>query len=240
MERMGLTERQSLLGITFMLTVILVLREIRVTLYYEEYRAPHAFSPLVDPPEKKNGSSSSSPKMASWDDDDFEQMKKYDETEDHNDISKNDATLLPEKKEARAIFTRLPDKEVKHQQPITTKRPGQSALTDVPLKSLRSKISRRAAVPSLPMPLSPPALPFAGTYMCHDVAESYGAAWIVHKEKFLQTGFGPPWTEKFSLSDMKDPGWRVGRNVTFRSINMEGASHIVLKKTKGALKTVDA
>ena len=39
---------------------------------------------------------------------------------------------------------------------------------------------------------------------------------------------------------VKTPGWTVGGNITFKSVNMEGASHIVLKATKGALKTVDA
>jgi len=32
----------------------------------------------------------------------------------------------------------------------------------------------------------------------------------------------------------------VGNNVTFRSVNMEGATHLVLKLTKGAFKTLDA
>lgn len=74
--------------------------------------------------------------------------------------------------------------------------------------------------------------------MCRDVAESYGAAFIVHKSKFMKTGFGGVWTEKFDLNDMKSPGWNIQQNVTFKSINMEGASHIVLKATKGALKTI--
>jgi len=83
-------------------------------------------------------------------------------------------------------------------------------------------------------------LPFAGVFMCHDVSESYGAAWIISREKFLATGFGPPWTKPFDTADMRSPGWSVGGNVTFMGVNMEGASHIVLKRTKGALKTVDA
>jgi hypothetical protein len=50
-------------------------------------------------------------------------------------------------------------------------------------------------------------LPFSGAFMCHDVSESYGAAWIIHKRKFLKTGFGPPWTEHFDTKDMAKPNW---------------------------------
>jgi len=52
-------------------------------------------------------------------------------------------------------------------------------------------------------------LPFSGAFMCHDVSESYGAAWIIHKRKFLKTGFGPPWTEHFDTKDMAKPDWCV-------------------------------
>ena len=83
-------------------------------------------------------------------------------------------------------------------------------------------------------------LPFAGVTMCYDVSESYGAAWIIHKKKFLRTGFGPPWTEPFDPLGMATPGWSIANNVTFRSVNMEGATHLVLKLTRGAFKTVDA
>ena len=77
--------------------------------------------------------------------------------------------------------------------------------------------------------------------MCHDVAESYGAAWLIHHSKFMAMRVGRPWTEvNFNPVVMADPTWSIERNVTFASVNMEGASHIVLKKTQGAYKTVDA
>ena len=62
-------------------------------------------------------------------------------------------------------------------------------LASVPGDPSRSRVSRA------------PTLPFAGVFMCNDVAESYGAAWMIHKKKFMNTPFGPPWTEKFDLSD---------------------------------------
>lgn len=52
-------------------------------------------------------------------------------------------------------------------------------------------------------------VPFSGVFMCHDVSESYGAAWIIHKSKFLKTGFGPPWTAPFDTKEMAKPGWCV-------------------------------
>jgi len=57
------------------------------------------------------------------------------------------------------------------------------------------------------------------------------------------TAFGSPWCPqngRFTTEEYADPYFSVGNNVTFGNTNMEGASHILLKPTAGALKTADA
>jgi hypothetical protein len=85
-------------------------------------------------------------------------------------------------------------------------------------------------------------LPFSGVFMCHDVSESYGAAWIIHKSKFLKTGFGPPWTAPFDTKEMAKPGWCVcvvGAHATTPSSRLIGGGYLQkqerLTKVRSAL-----
>lgn len=79
-------------------------------------------------------------------------------------------------------------------------------------------------------------LPFQGVYHCKDLLESYGAAWLTTKSRFLTLSQHPYKTAmRGSFSN-----WTLANVHWGKPDSMEVGSELVLKGGRGALRTVDA
>ena len=80
-------------------------------------------------------------------------------------------------------------------------------------------------------------LPFQGTYLCRNLVESYGAAWLTTKSRFLALSQHP---YKKAMRNNTHHNWTLANVHWGKPDSMEVGSELVLKATGGALRTIDA
>ena len=98
-------------------------------------------------------------------------------------------------------------------------------------------------------PVPPPAP--VGVYFCGptrngDLSNSYAAAWLATRGRFVKgVPLGMPFLKRFlSPGLMRRPGFNLSEHIDFRAVNMEGASYLMMRRAskndRGALRTADA
>jgi len=80
-------------------------------------------------------------------------------------------------------------------------------------------------------------LPFQGTYLCRNILESYGAAWLTTKSRFLALSQHP---YKKAMRNYTHHNWTLANVRWGKPDSMEVGSELVLKTAGGALRTIDA
>jgi hypothetical protein len=79
-------------------------------------------------------------------------------------------------------------------------------------------------------------LPFQGVYKCRNLLESYGAAWLTTKSRFLSISQHP---YKAAMRNTSQ-NWTLANVQWGKPDSMEVGSELVLKGAGGALRTIDA
>ena len=94
-------------------------------------------------------------------------------------------------------------------------------------------------------PVPPPAP--VGVYFCGptrngDLSNSYAAAWLATRGRFVKgVPLGMPFLKRFlSPGLMRRPGFNLSEHIDFRAVNMEGASYLMMRRAskndRGALR----
>ena len=79
-------------------------------------------------------------------------------------------------------------------------------------------------------------LPFQGTYLCRNLLESYGAAWLTTKSRFLSLSQHP---YKSAMRNNTRHSWTLANVHWGKPDSMEVGSELVLKAVGGAWRTID-
>lgn len=77
---------------------------------------------------------------------------------------------------------------------------------------------------------------FCGPKRAGDMSNSYAASWVATRGRFLLgVPLGMPFTRKhLSPGLMRRPGFRLGDHVDWRTVNMEGASYVMMRRAAKA------